>query len=234
MRARRGIAWLAGISLLLMLAVLGASAQIRAGPGLEALAALRAAHRLCASTVALLVTALAVLAWRAPGLRAAGVATFVLMLALSAVGWAAGTAPPPAAAFFNQFGGLALAALLALLWTRARAGAVDPGPLAAAALLFVLAQAAFGSALAAFAPAASPLVVVLRAAAGLAASAVVAALRTGPALACALLAPAAGLAAALPGTAAIAPTLHALSAALLLAAAGAAQGRRTTLAATHT
>lgn len=221
MRARRGIAWLAGISLLLMLAVLGASAQIRAGPAPEALAALRAAHRLCASTAALLVTALAVLAWRVPRLRAAGALAFLLMLALSAVGWIAGTAPPPVAAFFNQFGGLALAALLALLWARARENSPSPDPLARAALVLVPAQAAFGSALAAFAPAASPLVLVLHAAAGLAAAAAVAALRSGPALACALLAPAAGLAAALPGMAATAPTLHALSAALLLAAAAA-------------
>lgn len=221
MRARRGIAWLAGIALLLMLVVLGASALIRAGPGPEALAALRATHRICASTVALLATALALLAWRVPGLRAAGAGAFVLMLALSAVGWAAGTAPPPAAAFFNQFGGLALAALLALLWARAREDSRPPDPLARAALALVLAQAAFGSALAAFAPAAPPLVLVLHAAAGLAAAAMVAALRSGPALACALLAPAAGLAAALPGMAAIAPTLHALSAALLLAAAAA-------------
>ena len=226
MRARGGIAWLAGTSLLLMLVVLGASAQIRAGPAPEALAALRAAHRVCASAAALLIIALAARAWPVPGLRGAGVGTLLLMLALSAVGWAAGTTPPPAAAFFNQSGGLALTALLALLWARARPGAADPGPLAGAALLLVLAQSAFGSALAAFAPAATPLLIVLHAAAGLAAAAVVAALRTGPALACALLAPAAGLAAAFPQLAAIAPTLHALSAALLLAAAGAAQGRR--------
>lgn len=231
MRARRGIAWLAGTSLLLMLAVLGASAQIRAGPAPEALAVLRATHRLCASTVALMITVLAVLAWRAPGLRAAGACAFILMLALSAVGWAAGTAPPPAAAFFNQLGGLALAALLALLWAHARAAGAEPGPepgpLSTAALLFALAQAAFGSVLAAFAPDATPLVVVLHAAAGLAACAVVAALRTAPALACALLAPLTGAAAAMPVMANIAPSAHALSAALLLAAAGAAQGRRT-------
>lgn len=227
MRARRGIAWLAGTSLLLMLVVLGASAQIRAGPGPEALAALRATHRLCASMVALLVTGLAVLAWRDRDLRAAGTAAFVLMLALSAVGWAAGTAPPPAAAFSNQFGGLALAALLALLCSRARAAGADPGPVAIAALLFALAQAAFGSAIAAFAPDAPPLVGVLHAAAGLAACAVVAALRTAPAFICALLAPVTGIAAAMPAVATAAPAAHALAAALLLAAAGFAQGRRT-------
>lgn len=231
MRARRGIAWLAGTSLLLMLVVLGASAQIRAGPAPEALAALRATHRTCASTVALMLTVLAVLAWRAPGLRAAGAGAFILMLALSAVGWAAGTAPPPAAAFFNQFGGLALAALLALLWARACAAGAEPGPapgpLSTVALLFALAQAAFGGVLAAFAPDAPPLVVTLHAAAGLAACAVVAALRNAPALACALLAPLTGAAAAMPVMANITPAAHAISAALLLAAAGAAQGRRT-------
>lgn len=219
MPARR-IELLAAAALLLMLVVVAASAQIRAAAGVE-VQALRAAHRISASTVAVLVTVLFAFAWRAPRLRPPGAAAFALMLALSAVGWATGTTPPPAAAFFNQFGGLALAALLALLWGRAREDAADPGPLAAFALLLTLAQAAFGSALAAFAPAAAPLVVVLHAAAGLAAAAVVAALRTGPALACALLAPAAGLAAALPGMAATAPTLHALSAALLLMAAAA-------------
>jgi hypothetical protein len=221
---------LAGLSLPLMLAVIAASAHIRAAGGVD-IETVRVLQRVAASSVALLVAALALAAWREPALRRPALAAFVLMLALSIVGWVTGTAPPPAAVFFNQFGGLALTALLAWIFARARTGrASDATPLAGAALLFGLAQAAFGSALAAWPDARSVIVLLLHAASGLGAAAALAALRSPAALACALLAPALGLAAALMPASAPATTLHAVSAALLVAAAGAARGRATATA----
>ena len=109
---------LAGASALLMLAVVAASAYIRASGGIDVQIA-RGVHRATASSVALLVFALEALAWGQPRLRGPASVTFVLMLALSAVGWITGTTPPPAAAFFNQSGGLVLTALLAWICGRA-------------------------------------------------------------------------------------------------------------------
>lgn len=217
---------LAALSFLLMLAVVAASAKIRAAAGVDVQAE-RAAHRIAASTVALLVTALAALAWRVPRLRVAGVAALALMLLLSAVGWVAGTTPSPPAAFFNQFGGLALAALLAWLWARASwaGGTAREAMLALFAMVLCGAQAAFGAALAAFAAAPPVIVLVAHAAFGVAAAALVAASRHPAAATCAALAVAAGVFASLPGAVFLAPVAHALSAALVFAAAAALHGR---------
>ncbi len=219
---------LAAVSTALMLVVVAASALIRARgvAGLDVQPD-RIAHRIAASTVALLVIALTMLAWRVPRLRRAAVMALVLMLALSAVGWITGTTPPPAAAFFNQFGGLALTALLAWLWARASwaTGSVASAPLAATAVFLGCAQGAFGAAIAAFAAAPPVVVLIAHAALGMAAAALVAALRHPAFVACALFAVAAGAFTSLPGAHALAPAAHALSAALTISAAAAAHGR---------
>jgi hypothetical protein len=207
-----------------MLAVVAASAYIRASGGTDVQFA-RGVHRATASSVALLVFVLMALAWGQPRLRVAASGAFVLMLALSAVGWIAGTTPPIAAAFFNQSGGLALTTLLAWIYGRA-AGQLPAGPdrkLALTALALASLQAAFGGTLAIFAPQASVGILVMHAAAGLAAAAAVAALGWRYA-ACAALAPALGVVSvALPAFAAQAG--HALAGALLLAAAAHAHAR---------
>ena len=214
---------LAGAATLLMLAVVAASAYIRASDGLEVQFA-RGAHRATASSVALLVFALLALAWGQPRLRVAASMAFVLMLALSAVGWITGTTPPAAAALFNQTGGLALTALLAWLFGRAAMppAAAPDRRLASAALGLAGLQAAIGGALAIYAPQASVGILILHAAAGLAAAAAVAALGWRYA-ACAVLPPLLGVVSiVLPAFAAQAG--HALAAALLLACAAHARG----------
>jgi hypothetical protein len=218
------VRFLAGASALLMLAVVAASADIRAGGGVDVQMA-RGVHRATASTVALLVFALAVLARKPPGLRAAASAAFVLMLALSAVGWAGGTDPGPAAAVFNQAGGLALTALLAGILGRASppAGASPHAGLARAALLLAALQAAAGGALSVLLAQPPLVLLIAHAVAGIAVAAAVAALGARYA-ACALPAPLAGLASVLLPAAA-AQAGHALAAALLLAAAAYAHGR---------
>lgn len=218
---------LAGASALLMLAVVAASAYIRASGGIDVQIA-RGVHRATASSVALLVFALIALAWGQPRLRGPASVAFVLMLALSAVGWITGTTPPPAAAFFNQSGGLVLTALLAWICGRAavRHSATPDRKLALAALVLAGLQAGFGGTLAIFAPQASVGVLILHAAAGLTAAAAVAALGWRYA-ACAALAPALGVVSVvLPAFAAQAG--HAFAGALVLAAAAHAHARRMT------
>ena len=217
---------LAGASALLMLAVVAASAYIRASGGIDVQIA-RGVHRATASSVALLVFALMALAWGQPRLRIAASVAFVLMLALSAVGWITGTTPPPAAAFFNQSGGFVLTALLAWIYGRAAAQlpAAPDRKLALAALVLAGLQAAFGGTLAIYAPQASVGILILHAAAGLAAAAAVAALGLRYA-ACAVLAPALGVVSVvLPAFAAQAG--HAFAGALVLAAAAYAHARCT-------
>ena len=218
------IRFLAAASALLMLAVVAASAYIRASGGIEVQIA-RGVHRATASSVALLVFALMVLAWGQPRLRAAASAAFVLMLALSAVGWITGTAPPPAAAFFNQTGGLVLTALLAWIYGRAAAqtSAAPDRKLALAALALAGLQAAFGGTLAIYAPQASVALLISHAVTGVAAAAAVAALGWRYA-ACAALAPALGAVSAVL-LAAAAQGGHAVAGALLLAAAAIGHAR---------
>lgn len=218
------IRFLAGASALLMLAVVAASAYIRASGGVDVQIA-RGAHRAAASSVALLVFALMALAWSHPRLRVAAGMAFVLMLALSAVGWITGTTPPPAAAIFNQSGGLVLTALLA--WLYGRAAARNPEAtdrkLALAALVLAGLQAAFGGVLAFYATQTSVGMFIAHAVLGVAAALAVAALGWRYA-ACAALAPILGIvAAALP--AATSQAGHALAGALLLAAVAHARAR---------
>jgi hypothetical protein len=218
------IRFLAGAATLLMLAVVAASAYIRANGGNDVQIA-RGVHRATASSVALLVFALMALAWGRPGLRGVASVAFVLMLALSAVGWITGTTPPHAAALFNQSGGLVLTALLAWICGRAATQtttALDQ-KLALAALSLAGLQAAFGGTLAIFAPQASVAVLIAHAAAGLAAAAAVAALGWRYA-ACAAFAPALGMVSVVLQASA-AQAGHALAGALLLAAAGYAHAR---------
>ena len=223
-RSRSRIGLLAGASTVLMLAVVAASAYIRASGGIDVQIA-RGVHRATASSVALLVFALMALAWGQPRLRAAASAAFVLMLALSAIGWITGTTPPPAAAYFNQSGGLVITALLAWIYgrTTGHPPAAPDRKLALVALVFAGLQAAFGGALAVFAPQAAAGILILHAAAGLAAAAAVAALGWRYA-ACAALAPALGVFSTLLPAFALQAS-HALAAALLLAFAAYAHAR---------
>lgn len=225
----------------LMLVVVAASAWIRLGSGTIEVGLARGVHRVAATLTALLVIALAVLGWRKPGVHRVLLGALVLTVALSAIGLATGTHPPPAAALANQLGGLLLAALLAWLLGRAGGGAARPDrPLAVAALVLGALQAAFGGTLANLAADAPPFVFIAHAASGLAAAALLAALgwqlaaKHAPLgsllIASALAAPGAGLCATLLGESLLAPAGHALSAALLLCAAAHALGRATPIA----
>jgi len=140
----RAYAGLTAVSLALVLAVLLASAVIRmAAEELgSAVALVRGAHRVAASSAALTILAAGGLLWRA-GRRAQAAGLVGLMLALSALGAATGTEPPPWAAAGNLLGGLALAALLAWLLGRERRRGGEPLLHAAAGLL--VAQAALGA-----------------------------------------------------------------------------------------
>jgi len=215
---------LTGASILLMLVVVTASAYIRTSGGIDVQVA-RGVHRTAASSVALLAFALAAMAWKVSQLRAAAIGALALMLALSAVGWITGTAPPPAAAFFNQFGGFLLTALLA--WIYGHASAQFPASPdrkhALAALVFAVLQAAFGGALAIYAPQASVGLLVAHAVSGVATAATVAALGWRYA-ACAALAPGIGVLSVVLPVAAV-RTGHALAGVLVLAAAAYAQAR---------
>ncbi len=237
----RAFGAVAGLAALAVLAVLAASVTIRLGVRElgEALAVVRGFQRVAASLAALLVFALAALAIRQRKMGAAMIVALVLTVLLSIVGWVAGTEPPRPAAFFNQLGGIALAALLAWLWGGAdapRIRAAGERPLAAAALLIAAVQAAFGAALATFFPDPPVALLLAHAAIGLAAAATVASLAlrlvlaafpaTGIALlACAALAPALGTLAVVAALSLFVAVGHAFAAALLLAAASYAHAR---------
>ena len=229
---------LAGLAAVLTLIVVAASAAIRLGASElgGAMVIARGVHRAAASIAALLVVALFWRAWRFAHLRRAAAAALVLMLALSAVGWVTGTQPPPAAALFNQLGGVALAALLAWLAGRAGSGdgpAAPDRPLALAALLFASLQVAFGAALVLLGPPLTPVILIAHAVTGLAAATIGAALgarlgdRGAALLACAALAPLAGMLAVLPAPAVVIQVGHAAAAALFAAAIALALGRMT-------
>ncbi len=215
---------LAGASILLMLAVVAASAYIRASGGVDVQIA-RGVHRAAASSVALLVFALMAIAWRQSRLRAAAIVALVLMLGLAAVGWITGSTPPPAAAFFNQSGGFLLTALLA--WIYGRVSAQFPASpdrkLAHAALVLTIVQAAFGGALAIYAPQASAGLLITHAVSGVATAATVAAFGWRYA-ACAALAPGIGVLSVVIPVAAV-QTGHALAGTLVVAVAAYAQAR---------
>lgn len=234
---------LAGLAALLTLVVVAASAAIRLGAEElgSAMAVARGVHRAAASLAALLVLATFWRALRFGELRRAAAVAFALMVALAAVGWATGTRPPPAAALFNQLGGVALAALLAWLAGRAGSGGVRPAAdrsLALAGLMFASLQVAFGAVLVWLGPPAALVLLIAHAVLGLAAAAIGAALgarlsgsgdrRRGALLVlCAALAPLAGTLTALSAAAVAVQVGHASAAALLLAALGYAHGRMT-------
>jgi len=112
---------LSAASLALVLVVVFASAVIRlVGEDLgNALVFVRGVHRVAASAAALTILGAGWYGWR-EGARAMAALVVVLMLALSALGAATGTEPPPPAAAGNLLGGLLLAALLA--WWLGRDG----------------------------------------------------------------------------------------------------------------
>lgn len=221
--------------------MVAASAVIRLGAEElgGAMAIARGVHRSCASLAALLVLAVFWRALQHGAARRGAAVALLLMLALSAVGWATGTQPPPAAALFNQLGGVALAALLAWLSgraARAEALAVADSPLAHAALLLASLQVVFGAVLVALGPPVAPALLVAHAVAGLAAAAVSAALgarisssgdtpRGAALVACAALAPLAGSLAVLPAPPFVLQAGHATAAALLVAAVAQLHGR---------
>lgn len=222
---------LTAASLALVLVVLVASAVIRmAAEELgAALLYVRGLHRVAASAAALTILAAGWLLWRA-GRRAQAAGLVGLMLALSALGAATGTQPPPWAAAGNLLGGLVLAAALAWLLGRERRRGGEPLLHAAAALL--VAQAALGAWSSIFETEAVWTFALLgHATLGLALAALVAwrALhaRAWGLLAFACLAPLAGFASGLLD-APLGPALaHALSAALLTAAVAFAHARLT-------
>lgn len=237
MRAER----IAGLAAFLTLVVVAASAAIRlAAQELgDDLLRVRGVHRTAASLAAILVIVVFVAALRNRRSRTAASAALVLMLALSAVGWATGTQPPPAAALFNQLGGVALAALLAWLAGRAATGSsgteVDRS-LAMTAVLFAALQIVFGALLVLLGPPSAIALLVAHAVFGLTAAASGAALgvslwRTGDGrlgaglLLCAALAPLFGVAMVLPAPAIVMQVGHAAAGALLLVAAANAHGR---------
>lgn len=231
---------LAGLGALLTLVVVAASVAIRLGADElgAAMAIVRGVHRAAASLAALLVLALFWRTLRSRELRRAGSVAFVLMLALSAVGWATGTEPPPAAALFNQLGGVALAGLLAWIAGRSGAGATPPHAdrvLARLALALAMLQVLFGAGLVLLGTAVGLALLIAHAVCGVAAAAVVAALgarivqtgetvRGGVLLSCAALAPLAGTLSALPASVLAVQVAHAAAAALLLSVAAHAHG----------
>ena len=239
----RAVGRLAGLAAILTLVVVAASAVIRLGADElgDSMAMVRGVHRAAASLAALLVVLLFWRALRFSELRRAASIALVLMLALSAVGWATGTRPPPAAALFNQLGGVALAALLAWLAGRAAKSAGDAAPdpaLALAALLLASLQVVFGAALVMLGAPVAPVLLVAHAVSGLAAAATGAALgarlfafgdaRRGAALVlCAAFTPLAGSLAVLPAPAILVQVGHAAAAALLVSAVALVCGRMT-------
>lgn len=233
----------AGLAAILTLVVVAASAVIRLGANElgGALVIARGVHRAAASIAALLVLVLFWRALRFGELRRAASIALVLMLALSAVGWATGTNPPPAAALFNQLGGVALAAVLAWLAGRAGQSASDAAPdpaLALAALLFASLQVVFGAALVMLGAPLAPVLLVAHAVSGLAAAATGAALgarlcgsghtwRGAALVLCAALTPLAGILAVLPAPAIMVQVGHAAAAALLVSVVAHVDGRMT-------
>lgn len=135
---------LTAASLALVLVVVVASAVIRLlGEDLGgALLVVRGVHRVAASAAALAILAAGWYGWR-EGRRAMAAIVVALMLALSALGAATGTEPPPLAAAGNLLGGLALSALLA--WWLGRDARRGGEPLLHAVGALALAQALLGA-----------------------------------------------------------------------------------------
>ena len=217
---------LTAASLALVLVVVLASAAIRLfNEDLGALLpVVRGVHRVSASAAALLILGVGWLAWRG-GRRALAAATVALMLALSALGAATGTAPPPAAQAGNLLGGLALAGLLA--WLLNAEERLSGRRVVWIALICT--QAVLGAWLAIFAEELWSLPLVAHATLGLALGGAAAFLsllhRRFFFLILSVAAPVAGIASALLAQPLAASLAHAAAVALLIAAAASAHGR---------
>lgn len=221
---------LTAASLALVLVVVFASAVIRlAGEELGgALVVVRGVHRVAASTAALAILAAGWYGWR-EGRRAMAAIVVALMLALSALGAATGTEPPPLAAAGNLLGGLALAALLA--WQLGRERRQGGAPLLHVLAALVALQALAGAWNTIFEEETWTLLLVGHATLGLAISAILAwralGARDWALMALAAAVPLAGFASALLGGPVLAALAHAAAAALLVVATAWAHGRLT-------
>jgi hypothetical protein len=221
---------LTATSLALVLVVVFASAVIRLlGEDLGgALLVVRGLHRVAASAAALAILAAGWVGWR-EGRRAMAAIVVALMLALSVLGAATGTEPPPLAAAGNLLGGLALAALLA--WQLGRERRRGGEPLLHLLAALVALQVLAGAWNTIFEEETWTLVLVGHATLGLATAGLLGwiALRVRAwgilALACA--APIAGLASGLLDAPAGPALAHAATAALVVTAAAWAHGRLT-------
>lgn len=174
---------------------------------------MRATHRVAATVATPLLLFAAWLAWRG-GRRALGGAIALLTVGLSVLGAATGTSPPSVAQAGNLLGGLALAALLARLFSQERPGRM---------LLALLAvQVVLGAWLSIFAEELWSVALLAHATLGLALAGAAAWFsllqRKFPIMLVALAVPAAGLAAALLGTPLAASLAHAAAAALFVVA----------------
>jgi heme A synthase len=216
---------LTAAGLALVLVVVLASAVIRlGGEDLGGLLPLvRGVHRVSASAAALAILAAGWLAWRG-GRRALAAATVALMLALSALGAATGTTPPPPAQAGNLLGGLALAGMLAWL--------LSPHPSSRRMQIFIALlalQAALGAWLSIFAEELWSLPLIAHATLGLALVAALAWFALQAKLFIQILlgaaVPVTGIAAALLGQPLAASLAHAAAAAFLIAAVAWAHGR---------
>ena len=221
---------LTATSLALVLVVVFASAVIRLlGEDLGgALLVVRGVHRVAASAAALAILAAGWYGWR-EGRRAMAAIVVALMLALSALGAATGTEPPPLAAAGNLLGGLALAALLA--WQLGRERRRGGEPLLHLLAALVALQVLAGAWNTIFEVETWTLVLVGHGTLGLAISAYLAwralGARDWALMAIAAAVPLAGFASALLGTPVLAALAHAAVAALLVVAAAWAHGRLT-------
>ena len=215
---------LTAAGLALVLVVVLASAVIRlGGEDLGGLLPLvRGVHRVSASAAALAILAAGWLAWR-EGRRALAAATVALMLALSALGAATGTTPPPPAQAGNLLGGLALAGMLAWL--------LSPHPSSRRTKIFIALlalQAALGAWLSILAEELWSLPLIAHATLGLALIGGIVwlvSLRKILLVVLALAVPITGIAAALLGQPLAASLAHAAAVAFLIAAVAWAHGR---------
>jgi len=221
---------LTATSLALVLVVVFASAVIRLlGEDLGgALLVVRGVHRVAASAAALAILAAGWYGWH-EGRRAMAVIVVALMLALSVLGAAAGTEPPPLAAAGNLLGGLALAALLA--WQLGRERRRGGVPLLHLLAALVALQVLAGAWNTIFEEETWTLVLVGHGTLGFAISAYLAGRALGARdwvlMAIAAAVPLAGFASALLGAPVLAALAHAAAAALLVVAAAWAHGRLT-------
>ena len=240
---------LAGAALLLVLAVIAASAYVRLGNAqvpaasestIEAARSIRrGAGSLAAVGVAALALGAGIVRTNRGILGPAAAGALALTIALAVVGFATGIQPPRWAAYANQLGGVLLAGVLA--WLSGRAGrhlSANAGDrrLAAAALVLCMLQVAFGGAIATSTRDPSAALLILHAVVGVAAACCAAALavclsgKNASALslalaACVIAVPLIGLALTLASMSVAAQVAHAISGAVLLACVAFAAGR---------